>query len=101
MNEPQRLLLKERCPRCKEKVDGWTGVTGQEAPKPGDVSVCFACGELLVFVAHELGVGLARATAEEVNALDVENRAVLGRLQRKILAARGIVVITETNERRN
>lgn len=37
------------CPYCGAEIDGYTGVTGDEIPDPGDPSVCVYCAGLLVF----------------------------------------------------
>jgi hypothetical protein len=39
------FALDMRCPYCKTGVDACTG----SSPKEGDISVCFHCGEILIF----------------------------------------------------
>ena len=38
----------EPCPECGDKLDRATSPKG-ETPEPGDVSICFNCGTILVF----------------------------------------------------
>lgn len=37
------------CPSCGAEGDSATGVTTAQAPKAGDVSICFYCCEILVY----------------------------------------------------
>lgn len=39
------------CPACGELVDGVQAINDEEnpLPKPGDVTICIYCGELLIF----------------------------------------------------
>lgn len=46
---------EQRCPACGHAVNAAADVGGeQHAPKPGDVSVCIYCAELLVFTEDSL-----------------------------------------------
>ena len=38
-----------RCPACQTKLTGATDMEGDDAPSPGDHSVCIYCGMLGVF----------------------------------------------------
>lgn len=38
-----------RCPACGAEFDSATGTTTDDAPKPGDFSVCLYCCAILVF----------------------------------------------------
>lgn len=38
-----------RCPQCGALMDGATGLTGDRAPRPGDISICVYCQEILQF----------------------------------------------------
>ncbi len=51
-----RLNSKPFCPNCKAILDGATAVTGIGHPRPGDVTVCSYCAEILVFEEHETRV---------------------------------------------
>lgn len=38
------------CPYCKKQVEAATGAIDPKAiPKPEDVSICFYCGEIMIF----------------------------------------------------
>lgn len=37
-----------RCPKCHKLLDAHTGISGT-VPKPGDITICFYCGCILVF----------------------------------------------------
>jgi hypothetical protein len=45
------ILPDDRCPACGYVLDACTGVPGNESerPSPGDVALCFGCGEVLYF----------------------------------------------------
>jgi hypothetical protein len=49
------IVKKSSCPTCGKVFDSATCATGNEAPKPGDVTVCFGCGMILVFT-EDMGV---------------------------------------------
>lgn len=38
-----------QCPVCGYHVDSAADIEGDSQPSPGDVSICFKCGEILVF----------------------------------------------------
>jgi hypothetical protein len=43
------------CWRCEKTTDTTTAAVGEDtAPAPGDVSICFYCGELAVFTGRGL-----------------------------------------------
>lgn len=37
------------CPSCGCVFDRVTGITERFVPKPGDVTICFSCGAVLMF----------------------------------------------------
>ena len=40
----------DHCPGCGKKLDAATEIPqGQRQPKPGDILICFKCGDVLVF----------------------------------------------------
>jgi hypothetical protein len=45
------ILPDDRCPACGYVLDACTGVpsNASERPSPGDVALCFGCGEVLYF----------------------------------------------------
>lgn len=42
-------LDPHECPTCHYKMNAATNLTGQRGPKPGDLTVCFSCGQPLCF----------------------------------------------------
>lgn len=46
---PEHDVTPNRCPHCEHILEGATGVTTQNAPKPGDVTLCIYCAAVLVF----------------------------------------------------
>lgn len=53
-----------KCGQCGAEHDGATG--GDEAPKPGDVSVCIKCGTIATFGASLELVPMTPAQIEEL-----------------------------------
>lgn len=79
---------ESRCPKCDYKLDGATLALGTIcAPKPGDVSVCLNCGQLLVY--HD-GTLLRQATADEIRDL-MQQRALWAMIEKMqaFIAQRG------------
>ena len=37
------------CPACGYLIDAASALAGRGAPRPGDVSMCLSCGEVLMF----------------------------------------------------
>lgn len=55
------------CPSCDQPLDGHLGTRpGQAGPKPGDISICVYCAELLVY-----GDGLRLAIPDEALRADL------------------------------
>lgn len=50
-----RLPNMACCPKCGARIDGFTGVNGQESPSDGSLSVCVYCSSLNVFVVSKSG----------------------------------------------
>lgn len=73
-------LLKTTCPNpaCKRPVEFAAG--GQDAPKPGDVMVCFGCLAVQVVDAD----GLHLATGDELQDLDVEQLESIEEARHKV-----------------
>lgn len=42
-------LPNSKCPVCNYRMDFATEITGDRAPNPGDISLCFGCNTALVF----------------------------------------------------
>jgi hypothetical protein len=47
----ENRIPKQRCAACGYRMDKSTEAFGDAAPKPGDVSICLACGAVQVFTA--------------------------------------------------
>jgi len=47
-----RLSSDSSCPVCHVTIDATSSTSGQDTPKPGDLSLCGDCGALLVFDAR-------------------------------------------------
>jgi hypothetical protein len=45
----ETILPEQRCSRCGYRMDATTSAFGEHKPKPGDVSLCMACGGVSVF----------------------------------------------------
>lgn len=43
------LLNDDICPKCKTVLNACTGVTVDEKPSPGDITICYYCGAILKF----------------------------------------------------
>lgn len=57
------IIPLSKCPFCGDKkLNRSTPVTNDEAPVPGDFTVCIKCGELLVF---DLDLRLRKPTEDE------------------------------------
>jgi hypothetical protein len=83
---PLRTL---KCPHCGGACDGWTALSNYRSagPKPGSITTCATCGNLLVFVAS---VASYRALSLRP-ATDQEKRAFLNDPDPELRAMRGIV----------
>jgi hypothetical protein len=71
------------CPTCRVVMGFATHLEddNDKKPKPGDVSVCMVCGEILSFAED---MSLEICTAEEREALELGQRAVLVETQRRV-----------------
>lgn len=78
-----------KCPVCSHVLDSATGVPGQgdARPKPGDLSVCLKCGEVLEFAAD---MSITVASVASLMALDATGAAMLEKAQRLIRRERYI-----------
>ncbi len=62
------------CPRCKMRLNATVDPKGRGMPRPGDLTICVQCGEILKFdnrlrlrpVTAEQIESLPKATAEEL-----------------------------------
>lgn len=75
------------CPTCGYVLDSATCVEGDHNPKPGDVSVCLKCGEVLQF---NESLAVVAADLNSLITLDDQQRNLIGRAQRIIREKRYI-----------
>ena len=57
------------CPSCGKIWDSIAVLSGTEAPKKGDLTLCFSCAELLCFAE---GMTLRRANSDDLEGHDLE-----------------------------
>lgn len=70
------------CPTCKNKLDAATGILDQSwVARPGDMSVCFHCGEILTFTAD---MDLRLADLNDMMEVPEDYKHVLEAAQRSI-----------------
>jgi hypothetical protein len=86
IGEPRRVD-QGYCPACKKRLTGATGATGDHGPRPGDVSVCLYCGEVLIYGKY---LRVRRPTPAELMELrnDPANWATVCHLQQHFRKAR-------------
>ena len=72
------------CPACWYPVDAATGITSDEAPEDGSVSICLACGAISVYCngASALRPPTVEERGELMGDPDIQ-KAVLGVLNAK------------------
>ena len=46
---PETAIPPSTCPTCGDIHDAAVEVAGRGRPRPGDLTVCFGCGTILVF----------------------------------------------------
>ena len=62
-----RLDNKPHCPKCDSKLDGFTGVTDDDArPESGDITICAYCSCVLEFIDTDNGLGYKEASYESI-----------------------------------
>lgn len=44
-----RKYKQPNCPVCNSQLDAVTGITKDVKPKPGDITLCLYCGEVMEF----------------------------------------------------
>jgi hypothetical protein len=66
-------IPKQKCPRCGYKLDATTSTSGDQKPEPGDLSLCFECGQISVFTEND---GMRVPTKDEELELSVDPRVI-------------------------
>ncbi len=74
-------LEEQVCPHCGHDLDAHSGKNG--APDPGDISICFYCGELIVFSEY---LSLIKCSEEYLTQIDEETLTTVRNIQTKIKA---------------
>lgn len=49
MFTPHKTNEAARCPYCGKKHNATTSTTGDHLPKPGDITICIECANVLLF----------------------------------------------------
>jgi hypothetical protein len=86
---PATILPDDRCPTCGYTLDAASPMPSndREAPSPGDVALCFGCGEVLFFdlqMKHQVLPTLRLEALDE----DLRETIRIGQTQIRALRAR-------------
>lgn len=79
------LTPLQLCPNCSTKLDAATNVEGEDAPKPGDFTVCIRCRMVLRF---DYSMHVYLPTRDEWRELTPEKFGLIGRIQRALVTMR-------------
>lgn len=79
------VVIRAVCPNCDKHLDRSTGAGHGQAPKPGDLSICYYCAVLSVFTDE---LGLRRVTLEEWVDLPPRERTLVLNIQQQIQGPR-------------
>ena len=75
-------MKADRCPGCSKKLDAVTEIPkGNYKPRPGDISICFYCGQILVF---DFDLKLQVAQLNDLMTLSPWQHRMLDQAQSKI-----------------
>lgn len=77
--------VASRCPRCKQILNGSVDPQGRGAPRPGDITVCSGCGNILKFGPK---LALTALTVDQVEALPPETARELLEAKRRFQLAK-------------
>lgn len=77
-------MRKNNCPFCKTTLTAATSIDLENpaVPNPGDVSICFECGEILQYTSDMALEPVDKSRLRELGDTDF---FMLGNIQRKIL----------------
>jgi hypothetical protein len=77
-----KLMPRSNCPMCHKSVDAATAAEGiLVRPNPGDISICFYCGEVLTF---DPQMQLVPCDLNGMLALTEDQRQLVGLMQSRI-----------------
>ena len=54
------------CPQCNKKLDGATGLTGDQIPQQGSICICFYCATPLIYQGYNNNLHLRAMTENEL-----------------------------------
>lgn len=74
-------LGTDYCPSCDGILDTCTSTDGEEVPSPGDVTLCFYCGEVLQFT-DDMSTQILPDVV--IDSFDEEQKTYIRRLQNAI-----------------
>jgi hypothetical protein len=75
------IIPSDRCPICAYEFDAASGMTHDARPKPGDVSLCIKCGEVLEFASD---MRVRQASLETMLSLPDDAKAQVDKMQKII-----------------
>lgn len=76
--DPRAGVTASRCPSCGHRLDAASHPRDENVrPRPGDLSVCIQCAELLRFTE---GMAVVRLSAQELAALEQEDPEAVAEL---------------------
>lgn len=79
------VVPRSVCPACGASADRASGIDHDHKPEPGDATVCFYCGELLIFTAE---LTLRTATPADLEGAPSDVLDLLYGAQRSVRMAR-------------
>ena len=84
MRRQQHQVRPSPCPSCGVWMDGATGITSDDRPDPGDLTICFYCVKVAVY---DDDLTLRRPNAAEAAAAAANPKVIMAR--RVMLARKG------------
>lgn len=76
---------KQKCPTCGEENDRATSLYSDDAPRPGDASVCIRCRNVHVFTSD---LTLRPITEKDINDMPLDALSQIQRLLLQVKAER-------------
>lgn len=59
------------CPVCNEILDGYTSVSKDASPEPGDVTICCVCAQVLEFTDDMQLILASEDSIEKISLLEI------------------------------
>ena len=76
-------IPESNCPTCNHKLNAVSDCINQNVPKPGDISMCIKCGQMLEFSDDLTQIHIKPKTLEELKK-DPETWAIIVKYQETI-----------------